>query len=92
MCLKKILPLQWKSTPYVVADHYRKKKSSNVEQIDYAGHIAANCPHRLRRQVNQLTDSTKPESISLGMSDSSNSPSLSNKFEILSQLEEELND
>ena len=47
------------------------------------------------RQVNQITATTnniKPKSISLGVSDSSNSPSLSNKFEILSQLEEELND
>ena len=59
------------------------------------GHIAVNSPHRPRRQLNQITirtNSTKPESISLGASDSSNSPSLSNKFEILSQLEEELND
>ena len=59
------------------------------------GHIAVNCPHRPKRQVNQITASTnspKPESISLGMSDSPNNPSLSNKFEILSQLEEELND
>ena len=59
------------------------------------GHIAVNCPHRPKRQVNQIiasTNITKPESISLGVSDSSNSPSLSNKFEILNQLEEELND
>ena len=35
MRLQQILPLQWKSTPYVVADHYRKKKSNDVEQIDY---------------------------------------------------------
>ena len=59
------------------------------------GHIAVNCPHRPKRQVNQITastNSTKPESSSLGMSDSPNSLTLSNKFEILSQLEEELND
>jgi hypothetical protein len=59
------------------------------------GHIAVNCPHRPKRQVNQITassNSSKPEPITLGMSDSPNSPSLSNKFEILSQLEEELND
>ena len=35
---------------------------------------------------------TKPESISLGVSDNPSSPSLSNKFEVLSELEEELND
>jgi 6-phosphogluconolactonase/glucosamine-6-phosphate isomerase/deaminase len=59
------------------------------------GHIAVNCPHCPKSQVNQITTSTnssKPESISLGMSDSPTSPSLSNKFEIISQLEEELND
>ena len=59
------------------------------------GHIVVNCPHRPRRQVNQITASTnntKLESISLGVYGSSNSPSLSNKFEILNQPEEELND
>ena len=70
------------------------------------GHIAINCPHRPRRQVNQIVACTKPESIlplgvsdsvnsPLGVSDSinsTNSPSISNKFEILSHLEEELND
>ena len=58
-------------------------------------HIAVNCPHWPRRQVNQIapsTNSNKPESISLGVSNSPNSPSLSNKFEVLNQLEEELND
>ena len=48
-----------------------------------------------KRQVNQITastNSTKPESISLGVSDSPNSLNLSNKFDVLSQLEEELND
>ena len=70
------------------------------------GHIAINCPHRPRRQVNQIIACTKPESIlplgvsdsvnsPLGVSDSinsTNSPSISNKFEILSHLEEESND
>ena len=45
-----------------------------------------NYPHQPKRQVNQITtstNSTKPESTSLGVSDSPNSPSLSNKFEIL---------
>ena len=78
------------------------------------GHIAVNCPNRPKRQVNQIiacTNSTKPESVSLGVSDSLNntktestslgmhessnstySPNLVNKFDVLSQLEEELND
>ena len=77
------------------------------------GHIAVNCPHRPKRQVNQITactNSTKPESISLGVPDSLNntktesiplgmhessnstySPNLINKFDVLSQIEEELN-
>ena len=61
-------------------------------------YIAVNCPHRPRRQVNQIVASsncTKPKSISVGISDSpnsTNSPNLVNKFDVLSQLEEELND
>ena len=53
-------------------------------------HIAVNCPHRPRRQVNQIVASsnyTKPDFISTGISDSSNSnniPSLLNKFDVLS--------
>ena len=60
------------------------------------GHIAVNCPHRPRRQVNQIVCSsncTKPKSIAIFDSpNSSNSPNLLNKFDVLSQLEEELND
>ena len=62
------------------------------------GHIAVNCPHRPRRQVNQIVASSnciKSESISVGISDSPNStniPNLANKFDVLSQLEEDLND
>ena len=62
------------------------------------GHNAINCPHRPRRQVNQIVASsncTKPEPTSIGISDSpnsTNSPNLANKFDVLSQLEEELND
>ena len=48
------------------------------------------------RQVIQIVAYTKPKSIlPLGVSDSinsTNSPSISNKIEILSNLEEELND
>ena len=45
-----------------------------------------------RRQVNQVVAINQPESISLGVSNNFGSPSLSNKFEVLSQLNEELND
>ena len=66
------------------------------------GHIAVNCPHRPKRQANQIVASSnyiKPESIAIFDSpnntnspNSTNSPNLSNKFDVLSQLEEELND
>ena len=66
------------------------------------GHIAINCPNRPKRQVNQIV--TKPESNLVRISENNpnsptqlpnredNSPSLSNRFEVLSQLEEELNE
>ena len=66
------------------------------------GHIVVNCPHRPKREVNQIVASSnyiKPESISIFDSPNStnspnntNNPNLSNKFDVLSQLEEELND
>ena len=60
------------------------------------GHIAVTCPHRPKRQVNQIVATSnyiKPESIAIFDSpNSTNSPNLSNKFDVLSQLEEELND
>jgi uncharacterized protein len=52
------------------------------------GHIAINCPHRPRRQVNQITALDKPQSCSV---EDLSSPILANKFEVLSQLEEEVN-
>ena len=101
MRLQQILQLRWKLT----TTHRRRPLSEEEKQRPRAnrlclycggpGHIAVNCPHRPRRKVNQIaasTNSTKPESISLGVFDRPNSPSLSNKFEVLSQLEEELND
>ena len=46
------------------------------------GHIVVNCPHRPRRQVNQIVASSD-------CTNSTNSPNLANKFDVLSQLEEE---
>ena len=51
------------------------------------GHIAINCPNRPKRQVNQIL-TTNPIRIS---ENNVHSLSLSNRFEVLSQLEEELN-
>ena len=60
------------------------------------GHIAIHCPHRPRRQVNHISCDSKNESsvVEAPTSDSNvmNNPTLSNKFEDLSQLEEESND
>ena len=42
------------------------------------GHIALNCPHRPRRQVNQIVSSTKAEAISLEVS---NSPNISQAYQ-----------
>jgi hypothetical protein len=57
------------------------------------GHIAIHCPHRPRRQVNHITYVSKNESSTMEAPiDYSNNPTLSNKFEVLSQLEEESND
>ena len=60
------------------------------------GHIAIHCPHRPRHQVNPIFYDSKNESsvVEAPTSDSNvmNSPTLSNKFEVLSQLEEESND
>ena len=56
------------------------------------GIVVVNFPHRPRRHVDQVVVSTKPESISLGVSNNPSNPSLSNKFEVLSQLGEELSD
>jgi hypothetical protein len=56
------------------------------------GHITINCPHRPRRQVNQITALDKPQSCSVETcSHDLSSPILANKFKLLSQLEEEVN-
>ena len=59
------------------------------------GHIAIHCSRRPRRQVNHIHYDNKNESNILeALSDSNimNNPPLSNKFEVLSQLEEESNE
>ena len=59
------------------------------------GHIAIHCSRRPRRQVNQIHYDNKNESNILEVVSESNimnNPPLSNKFEVLSQLEEESNE
>ena len=67
------------------------------------GHIAIHCPHRPRRQVHHINyDNRNESSIIDNRNESSiveavptsvsSNPTLSNKFEVLSQLEEESNE
>ena len=56
------------------------------------GHIAINCPHRPRRQVYQVSASTKLDLDSPNTSSNPSSPTPSNRFEVLSQLDEVLNE
>ena len=56
------------------------------------GHIAINCPHRPGLQVNHITTLDKPQSCFVETSNNDlSSSALSKKFEVLSQLEEEVN-
>ena len=99
MRLQQILQLRCKTIckcgPLSEEEKQRSRENRLCLYCGGLGHIAANCPNSPRRQVNQIaagTNSTKPKSISLGVSDSPNNPILSNKFEVLSQIEEEVND
>ena len=56
------------------------------------GHIATNCPHRPRRQVYQVSASTKLDLDSPNTSRNPSSPTSSNRFEVLSQPNEVLNE
>ena len=56
------------------------------------GHIAINCPNRPRRKVNHINTVNKPYSNFIGASNNNhniNSPTLSNRFEVLTKHEEE---
>jgi hypothetical protein len=56
------------------------------------GHIAINCQHRPSCQVNQIIALDKPKSCFVETcSNDLSSPILTNKFQVLSQLEEEVN-
>ena len=81
-----------------LSEEEKQRRPANRLRLYCGGprHIAVNCPHWPGIQVNQIVASSnciKPESIAIFDSpNSTNSPNLSDKFEILSQLEEELND
>ena len=54
--------------------------------------MAINCPHRARRQVYQVRASTKLDLDSPNKSRNPSSPTPSNRFEVLSELDEVLNE
>ena len=59
------------------------------------GHIAMNCPHKPRRQVNQVSTHENPISISAPPSRNLSRPSSpyhKNTFDVLSQLDDVLNE
>ena len=59
------------------------------------GHIAITCPHRPKRQVNQVSTSEKLNSnspVRLSIPSSPTCLGQSNSFEVLSQLDEILNE
>ena len=67
------------------------------------GHIAINCPNRPKRQVNQVLTTLESNPIRISennlnsptlpsRANNPHSPTVSNRFEVLSQLEEELNE
>ena len=95
MCLH-----QWRFKQHEDEHRYQMRKSRDVEQIAYVcivgvgpGHIAINCPNRPKCQVKQiLTTPATSESTPTRISKNNlHSSTLSNRFEVLSQLEEELN-
>ena len=74
------------------------KRNNVVEQIDYAYivevRIVIHCPHKPRRQVHHINYDNRNESsiVETVPTSVSSNPTLSNKFEVLSQLEEESNE
>ena len=71
----------------------KQRRRANCLCLNCGGrlHVAINCPHRPRRQVNEVSTITKVEAIPCGVSNNLGVPRLSNKFEVLSQLHDELN-
>ena len=78
---------------------YVEKKRRRANRLClYCGgprHIAVNCPHKPRRQVNQVSTHDNPISISVPPSRNLSrpgSPCHKNTFDVLSQLDDVLNE
>ena len=81
--------------PLTDAEKQRRRANRLCLYCGGPGHIAVNCPHKPRRQVNQVSAQDNP--ISSSAIPSSNlsrpsSPCHKNTFDVLSQLEDVLNE
>ena len=81
--------------PLSDAEKQRRRTNRLCLYCGGLGPIAVNCPHRPRRQVNQVSAHENPISSSVMTSSnlsSPNSPLHRNSFDVLSQLEDVLNE
>ena len=81
--------------PLSEAEKQRRRANRLCLYCGGPGHIAITCPHRPRRQVNQVSACEKLDPNLSGRSCGPSSPSgigQSNSFEVLSQLDELLNE
>jgi hypothetical protein len=75
----------------------KQRRRANRLCLDYGGpgYIAIHCPHRPKRQVNQVTDLQNFDScspVNLSKPKTPINGSHSNSFEVLSQLDDLLNE
>ena len=87
------IDVTWRRGPLSEEEKQRRRANRLCLYCGGPGHIAIHCPHRPRRQVNHISYEHKNESsiVETPIIDSSN-PVLSNKFEVLSQVDEESNE
>ena len=92
-------PMEIESTqrrgPLSDAEKQRRRAHRLCLYCGRPGHIAVNCPHKPRRQVNQVSAHENPVSSSIVTSNNisqSHSPCHENRFDVLSQLEDVLNE
>ena len=78
--------------PLTETEKQRRRANRLCLYCGRPGHIAINCPHRPRRQIYQVSANTKLDLDSPNTSSNPSSPTPSNRFEVLSQLDEVLNE
>jgi hypothetical protein len=87
------IDMTWRRGPLSDEEKQRRQANHLCLYCVGSGHIAIHCPHWPRRQVNLISYENKNDFdiLESPISDSSNL-TLSNKFEVLNQLEEESNE